>query len=341
MSAGFNSLRGIAVALLKTTSEAGEVRAAHSLATFYETLLKASVSNASYENTEASALEGGIALSSQQALDCMQDPLRTVRFIKGTYHAILAAISRFPNQKIELLYAGCGPGAPIVIPLLSLFSSEQVSVTLLDITESSIASVSAIILQLKLENYIRNIVLADAILYKFPESIPLHVLVSETMDKGLTKEPQVRIIQNLAPQLLENGLLIPESIDLYTEHSFYSKEPYFDIYRNVLELPPPIKTEHRQLLFRIDKQIQKQKAFEFTSNPISVPKDFKDTPDICVYAVIIIFESIQLPKSKTQISNPVCVASLYNLKEDFYRLRYSTKGIPLWTFDELFCCPKM
>lgn len=335
MSVDFRLLKVITVALLKTTSEADEVRAAHSLATYYETLLKASVSDASYENTEASALEGGIALSSQQALDCMQDPLRTVRFIKGTYHAILAAISRFPNQKIELLYAGCGPGAPIVIPLLSMFSSEQVSVTLLDITESSIASVSEIILQLKLENYIRDIVLADAILYKFPEGIPLHILVSETMDKGLTKEPQVRIIQNLAPQLVENGLLIPESIDLYTEHSFYSKEPYFDIYKNVLELPPPIKTVGRQLLFSIDKHIQKQKAFEFTSNAIQVPVHFNDTPDICVYAVIIVFKSIQLPKGKTQISNPVCVASLYNLKETSYSLQYTTKAIPSWTFYEL------
>ncbi|GHC63415.1 hypothetical protein [Ulvibacter litoralis] len=335
MSVDFRLLKVITVALLKTTSEADEVRAAHSLATYYETLLKASVSDASYENTEASALEGGIALSSQQALDCMQDPLRTVRFIKGTYHAILAAISRFPNQKIELLYAGCGPGAPIVIPLLSMFSSEQVSVTLLDITESSIASVSEIILQLKLENYIRDIVLADAILYKFPEGIPLHILVSETMDKGLTKEPQVRIIQNLAPQLVENGLLIPESIDLYTEHSFYSKEPYFDIYKNVLELPPPIKTVGRQLLFSIDKHIQKQKAFEFTSNAIQVPVHFNDTPDICVYAVIIVFKPIQLPKGKTQISNPVCVASLYNLKETSYSLQYTTKAIPSWTFYEL------
>ncbi len=322
--------KSITEALLNSVTEEEEVAIANALASQYQKLLESSSESNTYSDTIPTHLEGGIALSSQHALDCLKDPLRTVRFIKATYHALLESFDRFPNEKIELVYAGCGPAAPIIMPLLSLFKPEQLSITLLDINETSIHSVSALIHALGAQEFFRSIRLEDAIKYVHPPELSLHIVLSETMDKALTKEPQVRITQNLAPQLLDHGIFIPESIAIYTEHSFYSKEPYFDIYKNVLELGPPFLSRDKQPLFSITKDIQNQKEFEYTSALIDVPSNFLDTPDICIYAEIKIFGDQWLKKSKSLISNSFCLTSLYNLKGKSYKLFYTTKGIPNW-----------
>ncbi len=334
MPAKYLLFEPIVRSLLNTSSNQDEVEVANQLSNVYHKLLEDVVSDRSFTNTYPTHIDGGIALSSQHALDCLQDPLRTVRFIKATYLAIHEAISRFPNKKIELVYAGCGPAAPIVMPLLSLFDPDQLTITLLDINKSSISSVSALINELGATSYFREHYLGDAVLYAHPKEYPLHIVLSETMDKGLTKEPQVRITQNLASQLIENGIFIPEAIKVYTEHSFYSKEPYFDISKNVLALGPKIETWGRQLLFSITKEIQQAPAFEYLSDIIEVPSDFTDTPDICIYADVYIFGDIKLLKAQSLISNPFCVASLYNLKSEKYRLHHTTQEIPDWKYIE-------
>jgi len=334
MTNRYTLFKPLILSLLKTTSEEEEVAVASSLAALYQGLLEDVIPNKYFASTKATHLDGGIALSSQHALDCLQDPLRTVRFIKATYHAIHVAFSRFPNEKIELVYAGCGPAAPIVMPLLSLFTTAQLAITLLDINESSINSVSALISELGATAFFRKYHLGDAVLYTHLKEYPLHIVLSETMDKGLTKEPQVRITQNLVPQLIDNGIFIPEAINIYTEHSFYSKEPYFDISKNVLELGPEIETRDRQPLFSITKEIQEAPAFEYLSDIIEVPVNFTDTPDICIYAEVFIFGDQKLLKAQSLISNPFCVISLYNLKSKKYRLHHTTHDIPKWVCRE-------
>lgn len=334
MAARYIMFKQIAHSLLTSTSEQEEVAAAKALAAYYHHLLEHIVVGAQYANTNPTHVDGGIALSSQHALDCLKDPLRTVRFIKGVYYALREAQEQFPNTPIELVYAGCGPGAPIVIPLLSLFETDAVNITLLDINSTSIESVSALIKALDAGAFFRDLILGDAIQYRHPSDIPLHIVLSETMDKGLTKEPQVRITQNLAPQLTTNGIFIPEAIHIYTEHSFYSKEPYFDIDKNVLELGPKIKTQGKQPLFSITKDIGGETAFEFLSAQIEVPEDFSETPDICIYADVIIYKNQKLLKSQSLISNPFCVASLYNLNLATYSLQYTTHDIPGWEYIE-------
>lgn len=320
----------IVMELLKTSSKEEEVLIAQTLQSVYSNVLGSIVKPNLYLNTQATQINTGIALSSQHALDCLKDPLRTIRFIKGTFFAIHKAIHQFPNEKIELLYAGCGPGAPIIIPLLSLFTPEQISITLIDINETSIYSVSKLVKELNLKDYVKSIILTDATKYRHPENTPLHIVLSETMDKGLTKEPQVAITQNLAPQLITNGILVPEAITIFTAHSFYSKEPYFDIYKNVLELGPLIKTANKLPLYSITKDIQNKNTFEYLSDKIEVPIDFTDTPDICIFAEIVIFGTLKLLKAESLISNPYCVTSLYNLKQPQYQLKYTINGMPTW-----------
>ena len=244
------------------------------------------------------------------------------------------ALKIFPSEKINLLYAGCGPGAPLILPLLSHFNSEQLFITLLDINESSIHSIKTLIKSLELDLYFRDIILIDATQYIHPKDIPLHIVLSETMDKGLTKEPQVRITQNLAPQLIEGGIFIPEEIEIYTEHTFYSKEPYFDIYKNVLDIGNSIPTINKQTLFTITKTIAKEPPFNFESNWIEVPNNVEDTPDISIVANVKIYKDQILIKGESLISNPYCVTSLSAIKGKKYKLRHSTEGIPNWKFIE-------
>lgn len=320
--------------ILSSSSAQEEVAAANNLANFYSALLEKTVPHKAYSSTEPTHIDGGIALSSQHALDCLKDPLRTVRFIKATYRAINDAITRFPNEQIALVYAGCGPGAPIIIPILGMFSPDQLSVTLIDINKSSLDSVSALIKNLNAHSYFTPYYLGDAVKYEHPANKRLHIVLSETMDKGLIKEPQVRITQNLAPQLVANGILIPETISIFTEHSFFSKEPYFDIYKNVLSLGPVVETRDRQLLFSITKDTSGEDAFEYFSDTIKVPANFEDTPDVCIFAEITIYGNLKLLKSQSLLSNPYGVNSLYNLSSNTYQLRYTTHNIPDWKLVE-------
>ena len=330
MTANYHLFKNLATSLLETITKEEEVAVAQSLSTLYEALLSEHIPNKDYANKQDTHIDGGIALSSQDALNCLKDPLRTVRFIKGTYQAIQKASTLFPNDKIELLYAGCGPAAPIITPLLCLLHPEKIAVTLLDINPTSITSVKKLIHVLGAQDFFRKYELTDATQYQHPPNLPLHIIVSETMDKGFSKEPQIRITQNLAPQLHQDGILIPESIKLYSEHIFYSKEPYFDIYKNVLELGDKTPVRDTQLLFSVTKEIYSSPEFTYLSPIIEVPQNFTETPDISVFAEVTIFENQKLLKSESLISNPYCVTSLYNLTTNTYQLRHTTKGIPGW-----------
>ena len=327
-----SKLNKIVTILLNTITKEEEVIAARQLASYFQELLTEQLPDKEFSVSQETIINGGIALSSQHAIDCLGDPLRTVRFIKGTHQAIKDALKRFPSEKINLLYAGCGPGAPLILPLLSHFKPEQLSITLLDINESSIYSVKTLINSLKLESFFRDIILTDATQYIHPKDIPLHIVLSETMDKGLSKEPQVRITQNLAPQLIEGGIFIPEEIEIYTEHTFYSKEPYFDNYKNVLDLGDSTPTSNKQVLFKISKTIAKEPPFNFESNWIEIPNenDVKNTPDISIVANIKIYKEQVLMKGESLISNPFPVFCMLNIKSSHYKLVHTTEGIPDW-----------
>lgn len=317
-------------ALLTAHSETMEVAATQKLAQKYESLLAELVHKDTYSNSTATTVDGGIALSSKHALDCLKDPLRTSRFITGTYQAIKDTMATVQERPIQLLYAGCGPAAPLVLPYLHEFNPAELQITLLDITSTSLQSVKQLIDYLGLNAYINAYALDDATTYTHPTKKGLHIIVSETMDKGLTKEPQVRITQNLAPQLHPTGVFIPEEIKLFSEHTFYGKEPYFDIYKNVLKLPDLYASTDTQELFSITKNIDSSKPFEFESKPIAIPQNFLETPDIAVYAQVHIYKERVLNKAKSLLSNSTCITSLYSLNCKTYKLKHTTIGMPQW-----------
>lgn len=161
---------------------------------------------------EETFLDGGVAISPHLAARCLFDPIRTVRFLRGIYAGIHEAIRRFPGERIQIVYAGCGPYGTLLLPLTTQFTPEQMQLTLIDIHKPSIDGVRCIIKALGIENYIYKCLEADAVTYRHPTEIPLHMVISETMEAGLAREPQLAIMRNFLPQLQENGLFIPENI---------------------------------------------------------------------------------------------------------------------------------
>ena len=72
-------------------------------------------------------VQGGVALSPRHAKECLYDYIRTARFIKGVYKAINSAKEKFVDEVLEVVYAGCGPLATLIIPLLSYYDSKKIS----------------------------------------------------------------------------------------------------------------------------------------------------------------------------------------------------------------------
>lgn len=161
-----------------------------------------------------SFLAGGKAIAFQGAARCLWEYLRTSRFLRGVELALRQAQGRFPGQRLRLLEAGCGPFALLALPLATRFGPDEVGFTLLDIHAESLAAARSIVATLGLEAHVDAYVQADAATWRCPESSRPHVVVSETMQNGLKKEPQVAITRNLAPQRLAGGYFLPEVVEL-------------------------------------------------------------------------------------------------------------------------------
>lgn len=173
------------------------------------------------------SLDSGKAISPIQAAFCLKEYTRTRMFIKGLHTAILEQLAHAEtNQPVRVLYAGCGPYALLALPLAALFPPEQLTFTLLDINEESLASATSLFTALKLSESLQDVIQTDATKFELPNSYKPNIIVTETMNVALGKEPQVSIARNLVTQA-PDAILIPQNIaieatliDLSKEHVF-------------------------------------------------------------------------------------------------------------------------
>jgi CheY-like chemotaxis protein len=155
--------------------------------------------------------QAGQAVSPEAAAVCIRDFMRTRVFMRGLKEAISTKLLADPGKAVTVLYAGTGPFATLLIPLVTIFSSTQLNMLLLDINPASIAYLNRVINYFNLQTYVLHIVETDAVTYQIPAQWQPDIILSETMMPSLKTEPQISIVANLAGQCPQ-AILVPELI---------------------------------------------------------------------------------------------------------------------------------
>ncbi len=164
-----------------------------------------------------------MALGPTWAAMCIEDLARTRQFMRGTFQAILACRSANGDLPVHVLYAGCGPFALLILPLLTQFSEQQLRLTLVDINPISFGCVQRLFSRLNLHGYVEELLLADAVSMKISKPDEIDIVLSETMQRALKNECQVQIMSNLMLQLSDKVLMVPERITLTLAQRDFSK----------------------------------------------------------------------------------------------------------------------
>ena len=155
----------------------------------------------------------GVAIGATWAALCVDDMVRTKRFVSGLHRAVADVAARRPGP-VHVLYAGTGPFATLALPLMTRYTAEQLQFTCLEITDASYLAVQRVFKHLDLEAYVREVVQTDASTYVIDSELPVDIMLSETMQYCLIDEMQVPIALNLMAQLPPEVIMLPERITL-------------------------------------------------------------------------------------------------------------------------------
>ncbi|MBC8424809.1 hypothetical protein H8E07_11860 [bacterium] len=201
-------LRAAADTLLSPDCYPGELLdAAHALHEILADL--AEWDDQSDEAAQQIELDAGVAIAPVDAARCILDFRRTAAYLRGTLAAITAA-GADTDGPVEVLYAGCGPLAPLAVALCH--RAPRARFWPVDIHRNATESVHRLVSRAGYEEQFGDIVRADAARHRWPAAG--HVAIAEVMQKALEKEPQIAVAANLATQLRPGGVLVPERISL-------------------------------------------------------------------------------------------------------------------------------
>lgn len=199
--------------LLADESYPGELLAAtHALRDEFSRITGVRDQDSGGSDGDHTVIASGTAISPVDAARCLVDFARTTKFLRAVRAAIGEARRNFPGERVDVLYAGCGPWAPLALPLCVVLDPAEVGFRLLDIHERSLSAARQLVEHFELGDFITGFICDDATQIQLDRAP--HVIVAETMQSALKKEPQLAITANLAGQLAPGGVFVPESIEV-------------------------------------------------------------------------------------------------------------------------------
>lgn len=281
----------------------------------YASLSGISAGEPAYEDID---LPWGRAIGPAGAANCLLELTRTTKFIRGIHQAILHQRAIHPGKKIGILYAGCGPYATLLTPMTTLFTADELGFTLLDINVTSLAAVKKLYQRLELTAYVNAFVLDDAATYRLPDPGDIHLVISETMNQALRREPQVRIMQNLAPQLTGEAAFIPQKITVSAQLTSSKAEATA---AHTGALPErinlgPIYT------------IGDDPFFPPTEHTIVLPECIGDFTMLNLFTDIVVFGAEVITAHESSLTVPLPVRPVEGLEGRRIRFKYVIGGDP-------------
>lgn len=268
--------------------------------------------------------ETGKALGTTWAAMCIDDLIRTKRFIKGIYSAI-QSLQKKNKQSIHVLYAGTGPYAALILPLLSLFTEKQLQFTLLEINKISYENMLKVMSALGFNRFIYAVELADASVYKIKDPSIIDIVVTETMQHGLVKEQQVPISINLVNQLSDDVVLIPQNITLDLSLISLGKmqdnmlnDTHIEFYKNlgkIFEL-------NAASIKGFKKDANGKFEFPVTTVPISVDAE-TDFDKLAILTTISVFDDNFIYINQSGLTIPLII-------QDISAIRNKVAAIKMW-----------
>lgn len=289
-------------------------------------------------------LPNGKAIAPEAAAMCVLDFARTTKFLRGINAALLEAQRRFPGEQLEILYAGCGPFAALAVPLTARFSAGEIQFTLLDFHANSLESAKRIFQVFGLADYVRDYVQCDAVTYVSPTAP--HLIITETMQRALEKEPQVAITFNLAPQLRQNGIFIPERVIIDAYLYDPQKEFLTLTAENGLLDPAAADFDSTRVRIHLGKllEINSQSSFETVEDkklpPISVsfPENIDKNLMPMLSTTVGIFDSVTLEEYESAITYPRVINGIdWTLPENQIKFTYSLGNQPGFECQNIKC----
>lgn len=240
----------------------------------------------------------GVALDPWHASLSMEDRPRTAAFIRGSAHAIADRLAKCPGRPIHVIEAGCGPAAALSIPLMTLFSPRQLQVTIIDLHQASIDSARSLIDNLGLSDRLRAAICDDLMTHEFTEDAD--VIILETMDAALFREPQVALTRRLA-RALPDAILLPESIAVNLQLLNFS-EPVF---------PLTIESLNRRDLgrvFELDRrsamEVEEENGY-LTASCIRIPDRVEPGDELFLVTSVRVFDNVEFAALDAEITRPI------------------------------------
>lgn len=261
-------------------------------------------------------LPSGKAISPSGAAHCLLEMKRTAIFLRGIKQAIDSKIQS-DNKLVRILYAGCGPYATLITPLLHYYSVDRISVTFLDINSVSLNAAEKLLKELDLADYVKQFVLADATNYIVDQSYD--IVVSETMQAGLKNEPQVAIAQNLIPQCKSDTIFIPEQI---TIDAYLKKRGIWDGDRLLVEGG---QTSFVSEIFSVNKTNLDSNSYR---KVVNLPQSLNGPYDLLLYTTIKVFNDEILGLNDSSLNVPLKYLELRDNYPNSIEFWYSQSNKP-------------